>query len=148
MGTRREINIGLIGYKFMGQTHSNAYRKIPAFFQTETTPTLKAICGRTEEAVARAAKKLGWESYETSWDKLVQRQDIDLVDITTPNSTHREIALAAAREGKHVICEKPLAMNLEEAEEMLRAVENARVKHMVCFSYRKTPAIALASRLV
>lgn len=144
----KKINIGLIGYKFMGKAHSNAYRKMPMFFDTEAVPVLKAICGRTEKAVAQAAKKFGWEGYETSWEKLVKRKDIDLVDITTPNSTHKDIVLAAAAEGKDILCEKPLATNLEEAEEMLRAVEEAGVKHMVCFNYRKVPAIALAKKFI
>ncbi|RKX92029.1 MAG: gfo/Idh/MocA family oxidoreductase, partial [Spirochaetes bacterium] len=128
--------------------HSNAYRKMPMFFNTEAIPVLKAICGRTEKAVAEAARKFGWESYETSWEKLVKRKDIDLVDITTPNSTHKDIVLAAAAEGKDILCEKPLAMSLQEAEDMLRAVEEAGVKHMVCFNYRKVPAIALAKKFI
>ena len=144
----REVNIGLVGYKFMGKAHSNAYRKMPMFFTTENIPVRKAICGRTEKAVAQAARKFGWESYEVSWEKLVKRKDIDLVDITTPNVTHKDIVLAAADEGKDIFCEKPLAMNLEQAQEMLKAVENAGVKHMVCFNYRKAPAISLAKRLI
>jgi len=144
----QEVNIGLVGYGSTAKVHINAYRKMSMFFDTESIPVLKAICGRTKKAVARAAKKFGWETYETSWEKLVQRKDIDLVDIATPNSTHKDIALAAATEGKDIICEKPLAMNLEEAEEMLRAVKDADVKHMMCFNYRKVPAIALAKRLI
>lgn len=144
----QEVRVGLIGYKFMGQVHSNAYSKMPMFFDTESTPVLKAICGRTEAAVARAARKSGSESYETSWEKLVRRNDIDLVDITTPNSTHREIVLAAAAEGKHILCEKPLAMDLKETEEMLKAVKDADVKHMICFNFRKVPAIALAKKFI
>jgi len=144
----KKVNIGLVGYKFMGKAHSNAYRKMPMFFNTEAIPVLKAICGRTEKAVAEAARKFGWESYETSWEKLVKRKDIDLVDITTPNSTHKDIVLAAAAEGKDILCEKPLAMSLQEAEDMLRAVEDAGVKHMVCFNYRKVPAIALAKKFI
>jgi len=144
----REVNIGLVGYKFMGKAHSNAYRKMPMFFTTESTPVRKAICGRTEKAVAQAARKFGWESYEVSWEKLVKRKDIDLVDITTPNVTHKDIVLAAADEGKDILCEKPLAMNLEQAQGMLKAVKDAGVKHMVCFNYRKAPAISLAKRLI
>lgn len=144
----RKVNIGLVGYKFMGKAHSNAYRKMPMFFDTENVPVLKAICGRTEKAVAQAAKKFGWESYETSWEKLMKRKGIDLIDITTPNATHKDIALAAAAEGKDILCEKPLAMNLEQAQEMLKAVEDTGVRHMVCFNYRKVPAISLAKRLI
>ncbi len=142
------INIGLVGYKFMGKAHSNAYRKMPFFFDTESVPVLKAICGRTESVVAQAARKFGWESYETSWEKLVKREDVDLVDITTPNSSHKDIVLAAAAEGKDILCEKPLAVSLEEAEKMLEAVEEAGVKHMVCFNFRRVPAIALAKRFI
>ena len=144
----KEIRIGLVGYKFMGKAHSNAYRKMPFFFDTESVPVLKAICGRTESVVAQAARKFGWESYETSWEKLVRREDIDLVDITTPNASHKDIVLAAAAEGKDILCEKPLAVSLEEAEKMLEAVEEAGIKHMVCFNYRRVPAIALAKRFI
>lgn len=142
------IKIGLVGYKFMGKAHSNAYRKMPMFFGTEHIPIMKVICGRTEKAVAKAAEKFGWEQYETSWKELVKRDDIDLIDITTPNVTHRDIVLAAAREGKNVLCEKPMAMNLQETEEMLAAAEEAGIKHMLCFNYRKVPAIALAKKFI
>lgn len=144
----KKVRIGLVGYKFMGKAHSNAYIKMPMFFETKSVPVLKAICGRTEKAVVQATKKFGWESYEICWEKLLKRTDIDLVDITTPNSTHKDIVLAAAAEGKDILCEKPLAVSLEEAEEMLRAVQNAGVKHMVCFNYRKVPAIILAKRFI
>jgi len=98
--------------------------------------------------VAEAAKKFGWESYETSWEKVVERDDIDLIDINTPNNTHREIAVAAAKAGKAILCEKPLAMNLAQAKEMLEEAEKGEVKHMVCFNYRKVPAISLARKLI
>ncbi|MFQ5867989.1 MAG: Gfo/Idh/MocA family protein [bacterium] len=144
----KKINVGMVGYKFMGKAHSHAYRDVDMFFETETVPVMKVICGRTETAVAEAARKFGWEAYETSWERLVQREDIGLVDINTPNSTHREIAVAAAKAGKHILCEKPLAVSLAEAEEMLEAVEEAGVKHMVCFNYRKVPAVGLAKKLI
>lgn len=147
MGNIR-INVGMIGYKFMGKAHSHAYRDVAMFFETETIPVMKVICGRTEQALAEAAKRFGWESYETSWEKVVQRDDIDLIDINTPNNTHRDIAIAAAKAGKAIICEKPLARNLSEAEEMLKEVKKAGVKHMVCFNYRKVPALALARKLI
>lgn len=147
MGNIR-INVGMIGYKFMGKAHSHAYRDVAMFFETETIPVMKVICGRTEQALAEAAKRFGWESYETSWEKVVQRDDIDLIDINTPNNTHRDIAIAAAKAGKAIICEKPLARNLSEAEEMLKEVKKAGVKHMVCFNYRKVPALALAKKLI
>ena len=144
----KEINVGMVGYKFMGKAHSHAYRDVAMFFETETVPVMKVICGRTETAVSEAARKFGWEAYETSWEKLVQGQDIGLVDINTPNSTHREIAVAAAKAGKHILCEKPLAVSLAEAEEMLEAARQAGVKHMVCFNYRKVPAVGLAKKLI
>ncbi len=144
----KKINVGMVGYKFMGKAHSHAYRDVAMFFETETVPVMKVICGRTETAVSEAARKFDWEAYETSWEKLVQRQDIGLVDINTPNSTHREIAVAAAKAGKHILCEKPLAVSLAEAEEMLEAAKEAGVKHMVCFNYRKVPAVGLAKKLI
>jgi predicted dehydrogenase len=144
----KKINVGMVGYKFMGKAHSHAYRDVAMFFKTETVPVMKVICGRTETAVSEAARKFGWEAYETSWEKLLQREDIGLIDINTPNSTHREIAVAAAKAGKHILCEKPLAISLAEAEEMLKAAREAGVKHMVCFNYRKVPAVALAKKLI
>ena len=144
----KKINVGMVGYKFMGKAHSHAYRDVAMFFETETVPVMKVICGRTETAVSEAARTFGWEGYETSWEKLVQREDVGLVDINTPNSTHREIAVAAAKAGKHVLCEKPLAISLAEAEEMLEAAQEAGVKHMVCFNYRKVPAVGLAKKLI
>jgi len=143
------INIGLVGYKFMGRAHSNAWRQVAHFFEPKLKPVMKAICGRTEEAVAAAAGKLGWEGYETDWRKLVAREDIDLVDICSPGGpSHREIALGAAANGKHVFCEKPLASSLAMAREMLDAVEKAGVKHMVNFNYRRAPAVALAKQMI
>ena len=144
----KEINVGMVGYKFMGKAHSHAYRDVAMFFETETVPVMKVICGRTENAVSEAARKFGWEAYETSWEKLVQGEEIGLVDINTPNSTHREITVAAAKAGKHILCEKPLAVSLAEAEEMLKAAQEAGVKHMVCFNYRKVPAVGLAKKLI
>ncbi len=144
----KKINVGMVGYKFMGKAHSRAYRDMARFFKTETVPVMKVICGRTETAVSEACREFGWEVYEISWEKLVQREDLDLVDINTSNSTHREIAVAAAKAGKHVLCEKPLATSLAEAEEMLEAVKEAGVKHMICFNYRKVPAIGLAKKLI
>ena len=142
------INIGMIGYKFMGKAHSNAFRQVSVFFDSPLTPVLKAICGRDEEGVKEAAKKYGWESYETSWKKLVKRDDIDLVDINTPNSSHAEIAIAAAENGKHILLEKPMAMNLNEAKEIVKAVKKSGVKHMISFNYRKFPALTFAKKMI
>src|SRR5205814_9463876 len=120
-----EINVGLLGYKFMGKAHSNAYRQVSRFFPGKMTPRLKVICGRDRAGAEAAAKQFGWEEVETDWRKVVERQDIDVVDIVTPGDMHHPMAVAAAAAGKHVICEKPLANTLTEAKEMLRAVEKA-----------------------
>ncbi len=144
----KQINIGLIGYKFMGKAHSHAYKDVGMFFDLPAQPVMKALCGRDEAGVKEAAAKFGWESYETSWEALLQREDIDLVDITAPSNVHREIVEAAAQVGKHVFCEKPLALNLEDSIAMWRAVEKASVKHMVGFNYRRAPAVQLAKRLI
>lgn len=144
----QQINVGLIGYKFMGKAHSNAYSKVAMFFDLPVKPVMKAICGRNEEGVKEAAERFGWEGYETSWEKLIQRDDIDLIDITAPSNFHKEIAAAAAEAGKHILCEKPLALNVPDAKAMVEAVEKAGVKHMIGFNYRRAPAVRLAKRLV
>ena len=118
------------------------------FFDLPAQPVMKALCGRDEAGVKEAAAKFGWESYETSWEALLQREDIDLVDITAPSDAHREIVEAAAQAGKHVFCEKPLALNLEDSVAMWRAAEKAGIKHMVGFNYRRVPAVQLAKRLI
>jgi len=142
------LNVGVIGYGFMGRAHSNAYRRVNQFFKLDRRPVLKACCGRKEEQVRAFADNWGYASYETDWRKLVARPDVDLIDIATPNNTHQEIALAAAAAGKMVLCEKPLAMNVAEAEAMCGAVERAGVANMVWFNYRRVPAIALAKELI
>ncbi|MBI3008283.1 MAG: Gfo/Idh/MocA family oxidoreductase [Candidatus Omnitrophica bacterium] len=144
----KKINVGLIGYKFMGKAHSHAYLDMPKFFKPKAYPVMKVICGRDEQGVRQVQENWGWEGYETSWEKVVQRDDVDLIDITTPNNSHKEMAIAAAENGKDIFCEKPLAMNVAEAKEMVKAVEKAGVKHMVCFNYRRVPAIGLAKRLI
>lgn len=144
----KEIRIGLIGYKFMGRAHSSAYRQVSAFFNPPLKPRLKVVCGRDEKAVQEFATRFGWEHYTTDWREVVADPEIDLVDIAAPNDLHAPIALAAAEAGKAIFCEKPLARDLAEALEMLRAVERAGVPHMVCFNYRFLPAIRLAKRLI
>ena len=144
----KPLNIGMIGYGFMGRAHSNAYRKVNQFFELEYHPVLKACCARKEDKIKKFAENWGYESYETDWRKLVERKDIDLIDVGSPNNTHREIVLTAAKAGKMVLCEKPLAMTVAEAEEMCQAVEKAGVANMVWFNYRRVPAIALAKQLV
>lgn len=138
----------MIGYKFMGKAHSLAYRNVPFFFPEVAKPVRKAIAGRNEEGVKQAAEELGWESYETDWRKLIERDDIDLIDIVTPNNSHAEIAIAAAEAGKHVICEKPLALNTEQAERMLEAVTRNNVIHMISHNYRFAPAVQYAKKLI
>jgi predicted dehydrogenase len=143
-----EINIGILGYKFMGKAHSNAYRQVNRFFPGRLTPRMKVLCGRDRKAAEAAARLYGWEEVETDWRKVVARKDVDVVDISTPGNLHHPMALAAARGGKHIICEKPLANTLADAEEMLRAVERAGVKHMLMHNYRKIPAVAFAKKLI
>jgi predicted dehydrogenase len=144
----RNINIGLIGYGFMGRTHSNAYRQTPQFFECDVKPVLKACCARNEENIKSFAENWGYESYETDWRKLLERDDIDAVDICTPNNLHKEIAIAAAEAGKMILCEKPLAMNVAEGEEMCAAVEKAGVPNTVWYNYRRVPAVTLAKKLI
>ncbi|MDR3708104.1 MAG: Gfo/Idh/MocA family oxidoreductase [Capsulimonadaceae bacterium] len=146
---KKAINIGLVGYKFMGKAHSNAYRQVGRFFpELEVSPVLKAICGRDEQGVREAADSLGWESYETDWRKLIARDDIDVIDIATPGNSHVDIAIEAAKAGKHVFCEKPIATEAGSAKRMFDAVNSAGVKHAVFFNYRKAPAVALAKQLI
>lgn len=148
MEAKQTINVGMVGYKFMGKAHSNAFRKMGMFFDPDCDVHMKAICGRDEKWVKNAAEKFGWEGYETDWKKLVGRDDIDLIDITTPSNFHKEIAIAAAENGKNVFCEKPLALNLADAREILAAVRKAGVKHQVGFNYRFCPAIRLARQMI
>ena len=143
------IGVGLVGYKFMGKSHSNAYRQVAAFFpDLALRPEMKAICGRDEEAVKAAAHQFGWEGYETDWRKLVARDDIGLIDISTPGDSHATIAIEAAKHGKHIFCEKPLANTLAEARQMVDAVKQAGVVSMVNFNYRRVPAVQLAKQLI
>ncbi|WP_340023343.1 Gfo/Idh/MocA family oxidoreductase [Paenibacillus sp. FSL K6-1096] len=144
----KQLRIGMIGYKFMGKAHSNAYRSLPMFFPKAVKPHMSVICGRNEEAVTEAADQLGWSESVTDWKELIARDDIDLVDINAPSDAHKEIALAAAAAGKHIFCEKPLALNLEDSREMLKAAEAAGIAHMVGFNYRFSPAVRLAKRLI
>src|SRR5687768_12199598 len=127
----KTLNIGLIGYGFMGRTHSNAFLQAPRYFDLPHRPVLKAVAARNADRVKAFAANWGYESYETDWRKLVERKDIDLVDIASPNDTHHEIALAAAKAGKMVMCEKPLGRSARESEEMVAAVESAGVPNTV-----------------
>jgi predicted dehydrogenase len=146
--SQKEVGIGLIGYAFMGKTHSNAYRQVAHFFDPEVKPMLRAICGRNEANVQKAAANLGWESYETDYRRLIERDDIDIIDVSSPGNEHMPMAIAAAQAGKTVFCEKPLGNSLDEAKQMMEAVQSTNVVNMVCFNYRRVPAIALAKRMV
>lgn len=117
------IKIGMVGYKFMGKAHSHAYRDLPLFFPKSIHPEMKVICGRNPEGIAEAAKQFGWKEYTTDWRGLLERDDIDLIDINAPSDVHKEITIAAVQAGKHVFCEKPLALTLKDAREMLEAVD-------------------------
>ena len=143
------LNVGMIGYGFMGKAHSNAYRKVNNFFpDLEYQPVLKALCARNEEKARPFADTWGYESIESDWRALIARDDIDVIDIGCPNHLHKDIAVAAAQAGKWIVCEKPLAMNSAEAEAMTKAVEDANVPNMVWYNYRRVPAISLARQLV
>ena len=144
----KPYNIGMIGYGFMGRAHSNAYANAAHYFELPVRPVLKAVCAR-DEAKARAfAEQWGYESVETDWRKLLERRDIDAVDICTPNNLHKEIAIAAAKAGKAILCEKPLAMDVAEGEEMCAAVEKAGVPNIVWYNYRRIPAVTFAKQLI
>lgn len=144
----KPLNVGMIGYGFMGRAHSNAYCQVNHFFDVPFRPVLKAACARNVEKLKAFAETWGYESIETDWRKLVERRDIDLVDICVPNNLHAEIALAAAQAGKMILCEKPLAMNAAEGQKMVEAVEKAGVANMVWYNYRRVPAVSLAKRLI
>jgi predicted dehydrogenase len=148
---RPTLGIGLIGYAFMGAAHSQAWRTAPHFFDLPLRPELTVLAGRDPGRVADAAGKLGWSSTETDWRAVIERDDVDLVDVCTPGDTHAEIAIAALEAGKHVLCEKPLANTVAEAEAMADAAARAAergVRSMVGFTYRRVPAIVLARNLI
>lgn len=144
----KELRIGMIGYGFMGRTHSNGYRRVSNFFDLEYTPVLKAACARNQDELQKFADQWGYESTENDWRKLLERDDIDAVDICVPNNLHKEIAIAAAEAGKMILCEKPLAMNAEEGEEMCQAVEKAGVANTVWYNYRRVPAVTHAKNII
>jgi predicted dehydrogenase len=144
----KPLRIGIIGYGFMGRAHSNAYRKVGNFFDLEHEPVLQAACGRDAAKVKEFAQRWGYQSVETDWRKIVERDDIDLVDIAVPNNLHAEIAIAAAKAGKMILCEKPLGLNVEDSEKMAAAVAEAKVPNMVWYNYRRCPAVVLAKQLI
>lgn len=145
---KKKLNVGLVGYGFMGKTHSNAFLQAPRFFDTPYEPVLKAVCARSAEKARGFADTWGYESVETDWRKLIERKDIDIIDIASPNNTHAEIAIAAAEAGKWVMCEKPLARTAEEGKPMWDAVKKAGVPNMVWYNYRRVPAVVLLKQLI
>ncbi len=144
----KKLRIGLVGYGFMGRAHSNAFRTAGNFFDLGHTPELTAVCGRNREQAEAHAAQWGFSSVETDWEKLIARDDIDMIDITAPNDMHKDIAIAAAEAGKMVMCEKPLGRNAEESRAMVEAVEKAGVANMVWYNYRRIPAVTLAKQLI
>ncbi len=145
---KKKLRVGLIGYGFMGRTHSNAFRKVNNFFDLKYDIEMKACCARNEGRIKDFADNWGWQSYETDWRKLVERDDIDLIDIGSPNNTHYEMAIAAAEAGKMIMCEKPLSMDGKEGEKMVKIVEKAGVPNMVWYNYRRVPAVTLAKQII
>ncbi len=149
MVNQKPVNIGLVGYGFMGRTHTNGYKRANDFFPDLThRPVLKAVCGRSEDRVKAFAEQWQYESTETDWRELIKRDDIDAIDICTPNNSHAEIAIAAAEAGKMILCEKPLALNPAEGERMVEAIEKAGVANTVWYNYRRVPAVTLAKQLI
>ena len=149
MDKKKELRIGLIGCGFMGRTHSNGYNRVPNFFpELEYRPVLKAACARNKDKASAFAAQWGYESFETDWKKVVERNDIDAIDICAPNDMHAEIAIAAAEAGKMVLTEKPLSRTLDEGKKMVEAVEKAGVKNSVWYNYRRIPAVTLAKQII
>jgi len=144
----KDLNIGLVGYGFMGRTHSNAFLQAPRFFDLPRRPVLKAVAARNEARVRKFAENWGYESYTTDWRDLVSRKDIDVIDIASPNDTHHDIAVAAARAGKMVMCEKPLGRTAAEGVAMTAAVEAAGVPNTVWYNYRRVPAVTMIKQLI
>ena len=147
MARKKALNIGMVGYGFMARAHSNAYRKVTNFFDVDYQPVLKAVAARSTERAAGFAETWGYESVESDWEKLIKRKDIDAIDICTPNDLHAEIAIAAAKAGKMVLCEKPLARTAKEALPMVKAVEKAGVPNLVWYNYRRIPAVSFIQQI-
>jgi predicted dehydrogenase len=142
------INVAIVGTQFMGRAHSNAYVDVAHYFDLPARPVMQVACDVDTDGATAFAGRWGWRNVEASWQKVVERDDVDMIDICTPNITHAPIAVAAAKAGKHVICEKPIAMNAAEAKQMLEAAREADVRHMVAFNYRRVPALALAKQMI
>jgi predicted dehydrogenase len=144
----KELRVGMIGYAFMGKAHSQAWRNAPRFFDLPLRPSLAVLCGRSSGPLRDAAAAYGFADTETDWQRLIARDDVDVIDICVPGDAHAAIAVAALEAGKHVLCEKPLANTVAEAERMTEAAGRAAGRSMVVFNYRRVPALALARRLI
>jgi predicted dehydrogenase len=144
----KKLNVAIIGHNFMGKAHSNAWKQAPRFFDMEAEPVLKVACGRQAGPLKEFAERWGWERCESDWKKAVRSDDVDIVDISTPTCLHREIALEAIKAGKHVFCEKPIAISYAEAKDMYEAAEKAGIVHFLNHNYRRVPAVRLAKRLI
>ena len=144
----RTLRVGMVGYRFMGKAHSNAWRQAPKFFPLKAHVEMHTICGRNAAGVQAARAQYGWQHASVDWREVIESPLIDIVDISTPNDSHAEIAIAAAQHGKHVLCEKPLAMNVKQAQAMFAAAQKSKIVHMVCHNYRRIPAIGLAKNLI
>ena len=148
MSEKKELNVAVIGYGLMGRIHTSGYKRANDFFDLKNRPVLKVICGRNEENARAFAENWGFESVETDWRKVIEREDVDAIDICTPNNSHAEIAIAAAKAGKMVLCEKPLSLNVAEGEQMVQAIEEAGVANTVWYNYRRIPAVTMAKQLI
>ncbi len=144
----KKLNVGMIGYKFMGKAHSNAWKQAPRFFDVAVEPVLKVACGRHAGPLQEFADRWGWEEIETDWQKVIKRDDIDIIDISVPTHLHHDIALAAAKAGKHIFCEKPMALSYEQAKAMYEAAEENGITHYLNHNYRRCPAVQLAKKLI
>jgi predicted dehydrogenase len=151
MSTMDELGVGMVGHAFMGAAHSQAWRVVNRFFDLPLRARMTAVCGRDEQRARAAAQRFGWDSHETDWRALIARDDIHIIDICTPGDSHAEIAIAALRAGKHVLCEKPLANTVVQAEAMAEAAQAAHaqgVRAMCGFTYRRVPAVALMAKMI
>ena len=144
----KTMNVAIIGTKFMGKAHSNAWLNAPRFFDMGIKPVLKVACGQNEAELKAFAERWGWEETETDWRKVIERDDVDIVDISVPTYLHRDIAVAAAKAGKHIFCEKPFALTLAEAQDMYNAAKETGIVHYLNHNYRRCPAVMLAKRLI
>ncbi len=148
MPETQSLNIAIIGHRFMGRAHSNGWLQAPRFFELNARPVLKVACGRDEDATQAFAENWGWQETESDWQKVVARDDIDIIDIATPTHLHHDMALAAAANGKHIFCEKPFCLGTTQAESMLEAADKAGIVHYLNHNYRRCPAIRLAKKLI